>query len=188
VLFTLAEDLRRMELHVDIDEADVGQVREGQRAVFTVDAYTGRDYPARVVRVGLGSQTKDGVVTYTGVLAVDNGDLSLRPGMTASAEIVSARRTGVLIVPIAALQYRPPAASSAPSLSNALTPRMPRFGGPPRRRTADPAAQQLWVLKNGEPTPVEVRVGTSNGREAEVAGAGLAPGVLVVTGAAGPTP
>jgi len=187
VMFTLAEDLRRMELHVDIDEADVSQVREGQRAAFTVDAYAGRSYPARVVRVGLGSQTKEGVVTYTGVLAVDNGDLSLRPGMTASAEIASEQRRDVLIVPIAALQYRPPANGSGPSLSSALTPRMPRIGSPQRRRPSNPGAQQIWILRGKEPAAVEVKVGASNGREVEVAGEGLQAGALVITGAA-PTP
>nr|MBP8247774.1 efflux RND transporter periplasmic adaptor subunit [Phenylobacterium sp.] len=104
VLFTLAEDMTRMELLVDIDEADVGKVADGQAAVFTVDAYPGRSYPARVTRVGLGSKTTEGVVTYTGVLAVTNSDLSLRTGMTAAAEMTSSRRNGVLLVPDAALR------------------------------------------------------------------------------------
>jgi HlyD family secretion protein len=187
VLFTLAEDMRRMELHVDVDEADVSQVREGQQASFTVDAYPGRDYPAQVTRVGLGSETKEGVVTYTGVLAVDNADLTLRPGMTASAEITSERRTNVLLVPEAALRFRP--ADSRPgdsaTLANALTPRMPRMGSAPRKRSTDPNAQQVWVLRDGEPVMVEVKVGATNGRETEVSGKGLAPGMAVITGTNG---
>jgi len=186
VLFTLAEDMRHMELHVDIDEADVSQVREGQQATFTVDAYSGRDYPATVTRVGLGAQTKEGVVSYTGVLAVDNSDLSLRPGMTASAEIASERRPNVLVAPVTALQFRPApaAAGGGPSLANALTPRMPRLGRAPRNRSTDQNAQQVWILLNGEPQAVAVKVGASNGREIEISGEGLAPGMRVITGSA----
>ena len=186
VLFTLAEDMRRMELHVDVDEADVGQVRQGQPATFTVDAYPGRDYPARVTRVGLGSQTKEGVVTYTGVLAVDNADLTLRPGMTASAEITSDRRPNVLLVPEAALRYRPQAAGSArsASLANALTPRVPRFGSTPRKRSTDANVQQIWILRDGQALMLPVRVGATNGRETEISGEGLSPGLPVITGSA----
>ena len=190
VLFTLAEDMRRMELHVDVDEADVSQVREGQQASFTVDAYPGRDYPARVTRVGLGSQTKEGVVTYTGVLAVDNADLTLRPGMTASAEITSERRTNVLMVPEAALRFRPAdtGRGDSASLANALTPRMPRFGAAPRKRSTDPNAQQIWVLRDGEPVMLLVKVGATNGRETEISGEGVAAGMKVITGSNGAAP
>ncbi len=113
VLFTLAENLSQMELQVDVDEADVGQVREGQSATFTVDAYPARKYPARITRVRFGSQTKEGVVSYQTVLAVNNDDLSLRPGMTATAEITTAQRDNVLLVPNAALRFTPPAAPKA---------------------------------------------------------------------------
>lgn len=90
VLFTIAYTLSQMELDVDVDEADVGSVREGQEATFTVDAYPARVFTARVRRVDLGSQVKDGVVSYVAVLDVRNDDLALRPGMTATAEIVTA--------------------------------------------------------------------------------------------------
>ena len=78
VLFTLAEDLTQMELHVDVDEADIGQVKEGQEAEFNVAAYLDRTFRAKIVQTRFGSQTVDGVVTYETVLAVDNTDLSLR--------------------------------------------------------------------------------------------------------------
>lgn len=184
VLFTLAEDMRHMELHVDVDEADVGQVREGQQAAFTVDAYPGREYAATVRRIGLGSQTKEGVVTYTGVLTVDNADLSLRPGMTASAEITSERRRDVYLAPEAALQFQPASNRSGAGLANALTPRMPRFGPAPRKRSVDPKAQQIWVLRDGKPMMIPVRVGASNGRETEIGGQGLSPGMQITTAAA----
>jgi HlyD family secretion protein len=185
VLFTLAEDMRRMELHADIDEADVGQVKEGQAATFTVDAYPGRDYQARVTRVGLGSQVKEGVISYTGVLSVDNADLSLRPGMTASADIRTVTRQNVLLVPEAALRYTPPETQNGPGLSSALVPRMPRLGRRPVRRSADATRQQIWVLQDGRPTAVNVRVGASDGRETEVSGAGLRTGMQVITDGGG---
>ncbi len=93
VLFTLAENLAQMELQVDVDEADVGQVHEGQSATFNVDAYAGRKYPASITRVGYGSQTKDGVVSYKTILKVSNDDLSLRPGMTAGHHVATSART-----------------------------------------------------------------------------------------------
>ena len=108
VLFTLAEDLAKMELHVDVDEADVGLVEAGQTAHFTVDAYPERTFPARITQVRFGSQTVDGVVTYETVLNVDNSDLSLRPGMTATADITVKRIENAILVPNAALRFTPP--------------------------------------------------------------------------------
>jgi len=183
VLFTIAQDMRRMELDADIDEADVGQVQEGQDALFTVDAYPAREFAARVTRVGFGSQTKEGVVTYKGVLSVDNADLSLRPGMTASADIRTRARHGVLIVPDAALRFTPPAAEQ--TSANPLMPRMPRIGAGPVRRSSDPNSQQIWILRNGKPVPLTVRVGASDGRDTEVSGPGLRPGLPVIAEAAG---
>jgi len=184
VLFTLAEDMTRMELHVDIDEADVAKVKEGAEAVFTVDAFPGRTFRATVTRVGLGSTTKDGVVTYTGVLAVDNSDLSLRPGMTATAEITSERRTAVLTVPNAALSFRPPEASESRSQSSGspLTPRMPRMGGGPTRRSNDSSLQQIWVLESGKPVRYRVRAGATDGERTEVSDRSLRVGMAVITG------
>lgn len=106
-LFTLAEDLSRMKLSVNVDEADVGQVRTGQNAEFTVSAWPGRKYPATITRVAYGSTTTDNVVTYTTQLDVDNPDRTLRPGMTATATIAATERKGVLLVPNAALSFTP---------------------------------------------------------------------------------
>ena len=111
VLFMLAEDLSQMELQVKVDEADVVQVRVGQPATFKVDAYPARRYPARISRVNFGSETTDGVVTYKTILTVNNDDLTLRPGMTATAEITTATRENVLLVPNAALRFTPSAES-----------------------------------------------------------------------------
>ena len=98
-LFTVAEDLAKLRLWVYVDEADVGSVKVGQGATFTVSAYPTRDFPARITRVGFGSTITDNVVTYLTYLDVDNADLSLRPGMTATASIVAAQRADVLRVP-----------------------------------------------------------------------------------------
>jgi len=188
VLFTLAENLSQMELQVDVDEADVGQVSKGQPATFTVDAYPGRQYPARIERVGFGSQVKEGVVSYLTVLAVNNEDLSLRPGMTATAEIITARRENVLLVPNAALRYSPPAATAggnekkSKSIVGSLIPHPP--SGP--RKSAQPAAdkdgtQQLWVLRDGAPSAVRVTTGATNGRLTEIVSGELQPGMDVIT-------
>ena len=91
VLFVLAEDLAKMELQVKVDEADVSNVKNGQEATFTVAAWPGRKFPATIRRVGLGSTTTDNVVTYKTILQVNNDDLALRPGMTATAAIVTAK-------------------------------------------------------------------------------------------------
>jgi len=194
VLFTIAETLSQMELQVDVDEADVGQVGTGQQATFTVDAYPGRRYPARIERVGYGSQVKEGVVSYLTVLTVDNADLSLRPGMTATAEIVTAERTRVLLVPNAALRYTPAAggdtnnAKKGKSLVGSLVPQPPQ--APPRKaapaRSERNDEQRLWVLKDGVASAVKVTTGASNGRHTEILGGELEPGMAVITEAMAP--
>lgn len=183
VLFVIAEDLSRMNLEVDIDEAEVAGVHEGQAAAFTVDAYPGRTFRATVTRVGLGSQTKEGVVTYTAVLAVENADLSLRPGMTATADITTSRREAVLLIPQEALRFTPVKAGgpSSGGLAGALAPRMPRGGG------AQPQANgaQIWVLEDGKPVRIPVVPGATNGQMTEVRSPALKPGMQVIVGTAG---
>ena len=190
VLFTLAEDLSKMELQVDVDEADVGQVRNGQRATFTVDAYPGREYPAQVRRVGFGSQTKDGVVSYLTVLTVNNDDLSLRPGMTATATIVVSERKQVLLVPSAALRFTPASVNAAPSSGGLVSKLMPRPPHGANRAAAggNGKVRQVWVLRDGQPVAVPVTVGASNGQLSEVAGATLQPGMRVITESLGGAP
>ena len=191
-LFTLAEDLTKMKLQVNVDEADVGQVRQGQSATFTVSAYPTRRYPARIVRVGYGSTTKDNVVTYLAELSVNNDDLTLRPGMTATATITTVERSDALLVPNAALRYSPAtaaaaAAASAPStgIVSSIMPRMPRgTGGGGRRGGGTDTAQvrQVWVLEGGQPQAVPVKPGVSDGRNTEVTSEKLQPGMAVIVG------
>ena len=131
VLFSIAEDLTKMELQVKVDEADAGSVKLGQPATFTVSAWSGHSFPATILRVGIGSTTTDNVVTYKTVLAVANDDLALRPGMTATSRIVTANRENVLLVPNAALRFTPPKVAESAgtgaqgSLISRLLPRPP---------------------------------------------------------------
>jgi HlyD family secretion protein len=189
ILFTLAETLSQMELQVDVDEADVGQVNDDQRASFTVDAYSGRRYPARVQRVGLGSQVKEGVVSYLTVLSVDNQDLSLRPGMTATAEIITAERENALLIPNAALRYTPAANkgdASPPKGKSIVGSLIPHPPSPPPRKPVPAAgdkagAQQIWVLRDGAPVAVQVTTGATNGRHTEILSGDIEPGMQVIT-------
>ena len=186
-LFTLAEDLTRMKLAVNVDEADVGLVRDGQKATFTVSAYPSRNYPATITRVSYGSTTKDNVVTYVADLIVDNQDLTLRPGMSATASILATERHDVLLVPNAALRFTPqnvaqgPAdAASSSSIVSKLMPRMPRQGAPRRAATNPAAVRQVWVLENEQPVAVPVTTGVSDGRMTEVTSEVLKAGMPVI--------
>jgi HlyD family secretion protein len=186
-LFTIAEDLRQMELEVAVDEADVGQVKAGQQAVFTVDAYPDRSFSAGVIRVAYGSTKTGDVVSYTAVLIVENDDFSLRPGMTASAEIASASVTNVLLVPNAALRFTPPTPSaSGGGRGFSLLPRPP--GSTPRQTEATPVksgGHQVYVLRDGALVAVPVTTGLSDGRHTAITAGDLSEGTPVVTDVAG---
>jgi HlyD family secretion protein len=186
-LFTVAADLSKLRLWVYVDEADVGSVKVGQDATFTVSAYLSRNYPARITRVGFGSTITDNVVTYLTYLDVDNADLSLRPGMTATATITATQRTDVLLVPNTALRFTPTAATvsttAKKSIASSLVPRMP--GTTTRKSAAAVAstanAKQVWVLSDGVPVAVAVTPGISDGHMTEITGGDLTAGMLVIT-------
>lgn len=187
VLFTLAEDLTQMELDVKVDEADVAKVQLGQSASFTVSAWPGRTFPASLQRVGLGSTITDNVVTYKTVLRVPNPDLALRPGMTGTARIITAQRQQALLVPNAALRFTPPGLGepnpAGPSLVSRLIPRPPSRARP--NRTAAPVQagtqQKVWVLQQGQPVPINITVGVTDGRQREVLSGDLQAGMDVIT-------
>jgi len=170
-------------------------VRVGQKASFTVSAYPSRRYPASITRVAYGSTTTDNVVTYVTYLEVDNTDLTLRPGMTASATITAVERTDVLLVPNTALRFTPTStdgSTAAPGagggIVSSLLPRMPRGA----RKTAGGSgtSRQLWVLKDGKAVAVSVTPGISDGRMTEITAGDLQVGALVITDqrTAGSTP
>lgn len=197
-LFTLAEDLTRMELEVSVDEADVGQVQAGQTAQFTVDAWPGRTYQARISRVSLGATVSDNVVYYTATLLVDNDDESLRPGMTATATITTQARQNVILVPNAALRFKPLVASpvepskDAGSLMSKLMPRPPRSTAQRASQTdAEPVSAgqaTLWLLRDGKPQAQTVSTGLSDGRTTEILDSTLALDARLITGMRGLQP
>jgi HlyD family secretion protein len=201
VLFTIAEDLAKMQLEVDIDEADVGRVAEGDRANFTVSAFDTRSFPATVAQIRYASAKVEGVVTYKAILSVDNTNLLLRPGMTATAEIIVDSVENALLVPNAALRYTPPTAVAPPTgqqptgLLGLLRP--PGGGGGTRptggvqtRPTAPPGASQqqpavrrtLWVLRDGEPVAVPVQVGLSDGTRTQILNGAISESDVVIVG------
>ena len=186
-LFTLAEDLTRLRLWVYVDEADVGAVKVGQNASFTVSAYLSRKFPARITRVGFGSTITENVVTYLTHLDVDNADLSLRPGMTATATITATQHKDMLLVPNSALRFTPTTAAELQQAKKgappSLLPSMPR--GTTRRSAASSAstamARQVWVLRDGVAVAVAVTPGISDGRMTEIIGGDLQAGMEVIT-------
>jgi HlyD family secretion protein len=193
VLFTVARDLTQLTLYVDIDEADIGKLREGQDATFTVGAWPARKFVSKVVSVHNLPTAGQAVVTYQAVLSVDNKDLLLRPGMTATASIITSDRPEVLTVPDAALRYTPPApAKDKPSSSPFMPMTPPRMGGGGQRPKgaasagaakgdAGAARSALWVLENGAPKRVMVQTGGSDGQNTEIASGPVSAGTLVIT-------
>ncbi|APR83344.1 Macrolide-specific efflux protein MacA [Minicystis rosea] len=171
VLFKIAEDLTRMRLDVDVDEADVGRAHEGQEASFTVEAYPARSFPSRVLLLLNEPKTSSNVVTYKGRLAVDNGERVLRPGMTATATIVSDLKPGVVLIPNAALRFVPPAMGSGPG-----------GGGPPGMgpkrvgEVVDKDRKNVYVVEPTGLRKVAVRVGATDGTNTELLSNEIGPG------------
>ena len=197
-LFVIAQDLAQMKLPVAVDEADVGEVAQGQQATFAVDAFPGERFPATISRVDLGSNltatsatatttstSNSQVVSYNANLTVGNGSLRLRPGMTATATIITKARPDVLLVPNAALRYKPvDAAATASGFASAIVPSRPRRGSPQGQVAArgKGARQTVYVLDNGVPKAVEIQTGVTDGTMTEVTGGALQPGMQVITG------
>lgn len=182
VLFVIAADLRKMELKAAVDEADIGGVKPGEKARFTVDAFPGRTFDAAIRDIAYASVTTEGVVTYDARLDVDNAELLLRPGMTATVSIITREASDVITVPSAAFRYRPPAAEEDRSWS------LERIFSPPRmRRGRDNRPQRtdgtrpLYVLRNGAPELVHVKPGASAGDRTEIV-SGLRAGDQVIVG------
>lgn len=179
VLFTLAEDLAHMELHVAIDEADVGKIVEGQNAKFTVDAYPERHFAANITQVRFAPQTIEGVVTYETVLSVDNSDLALRPGMTATAVITVQKLNNVILVPNAALRFTPPATKTA-KRGGGIFGGMFRRPHSDRRRQDSNGGPKIWMLEDGQPLAVDVKTGASDGKFTQIQSGDIKPGQQVI--------
>ena len=182
VLFTIADDLRLMHVVVDVDEADVGTVKEGERATFTVEAFPDLVFDAKVIQLRYAPITVSGVVSYKSVLSVDNSALLLRPGMTAAADIVTDEISAALLIPNAALRYAP--ATSTKKTGGGL------FGGavapqPAVVATSDQPAdtKQIWVLRDGVAEEITIVIGLTDGTSTQVVSGELQAGDLVITDA-----
>jgi HlyD family secretion protein len=180
VIFQIANDLAKMQIDSNVAEADVGAVEVGQDVDFTVDAFPTRTFHGKVVQVRNAPITVQNVVTYDTVIGVDNKDLKLKPGMTANVSIIIAHKDNVLQLKNAALRFRPPDAAPAPGTAGG-----PRPGGSPggarptgaRERRPD---RTVYVLSFGQPKPVQIKTGISDGIVTEVTD-GLKEGDKVVT-------
>ena len=169
----------------------MGLVRVGQSARFTVEAYQGHSFPAAISELRYAPQTIDGVVTYEALLTIDNAELLLRPGMTATAEIIVAQVDDALLVPNAALRFTPPPvaedAKSGGGLLGLLIPRRPGAAAPGAAPKIDAEGwRTIWSARDGETAPIKLRVGASDGLRTEILDGPLAPGDRVITDLARP--
>jgi HlyD family secretion protein len=160
-LFTIAGDLGNMEINARIDESDIAGIKDGQDATFTVDAFPGRQFSAKVKQIRMAPQVLSNVVTYTVVLKTPNPDGILLPGMTVLANIVTSRSPGAMTVPTAALRYRPRTvvASRDPDVK---------------------ASDSVWVLRNGKALPLAVVKGAEDGKNVAITSDWLRPDDVVI--------
>jgi HlyD family secretion protein len=196
-LFLIAEDLRKMQVDTSVAEADIGRLRSGMKASFTVDAYPNERFVGTVRQVRNNPQTVQNVVTYDAVIDVDNPELKLKPGMTANCTFVWAERDGVLRIPNAAMRFRPPAALLAQLNPGAAGGRGAQNGGAEAAQAARgpgrPAGaaggstdrKSVWVLRDGQPQQVSIRTGVSDGSLTEVVEGDLHEGDLLITDMSG---
>ena len=177
VLFTIAENLAQMQVETSVDEADVGRIRDGQEATFTVDSFPGRSFSGQVRQIRKAPLVVQNVVTYTVIISVDNPDQRLLPGMTANVRIVTDKRDAVRRIPNAALRYLPPGAEAgAPDGKKAG--RAGRTGGAGREG-------RVFVLDGGRPQAVAVKLGITDGQFTELLEGDLPEGRGVVVGSEG---
>jgi HlyD family secretion protein len=185
VLFSIAEDLTQMEVQVDVDEADIGKVREGQKATFTVDAYPDRKFEAEIRQLRFGSEIVQGVVTYKAVLTTDNSQLLLRPGMTATAEIAVQHIDDARLVANAALRFSPPSEDSTQQdggFLKRLLPGRPHFRPASSKEQSGPN-RTVWTLRNGAPAPLDVVVGATDGKRTEIVQGDIEAGLPIIVDA-----
>jgi HlyD family secretion protein len=197
VLFTIAEDLRKMQVNTNVSEGDVGRLEPGMTAFFTVDAYPGARFRGTISQIRNAATTVSNVVTYDAVIDVDNSDMRLRPGMTANATVIYAEKRDVLAVANAALRFRPPAEANvhkpAPSASTEAHEHRWRDGAGASGDRPEGGGwaghgegregKSVWKLVGGEPVQVPVKTGLSDGAYTELTGEELAEGDLVIVDA-----
>ena len=195
-LFTIANELAKMEVHTNVDEADVGNVREGQEVVFTVDAFPARRFIGRVYQVRNSPIVVQNVVTYVAVVRIDNKELLLKPGMTANVQFLVSRKEDVLTIPNMAMRFKPPEEKEEAQelLRREQSRRAPRLGA---RRTSRQGVAggaglgtrqvRIYVLKDAIAEPLEVQVGITDGSRTEVRGGDLKENDPVIIGMASGT-
>ena len=197
IIFTIAQDLRKMEVHTNVAESDIGRLKPGMRVSFTVDAYPGEPFRGAIRDIRNAPQVVQNVVTYDAVIDVANDELKLKPGMTATVSVVTDRRSEVLAIPNAALRFRPEGVGAAGA--GASAGQAPNAGGGgarergargagrlvapramARRAAASPCKRTVYVLVDGEPAPREVSTGITDGRVTEITGGDLKEGESVI--------
>jgi HlyD family secretion protein len=188
-LFTLAEDLSTMELHVDVDEADVGEVKENQEATFTVDGYPDRTFKAHITQVRYGAKTVSGVVTYETVLDVDNKELLLRPGMTATADIVVNKLEKAMLIDNAALRYSPSEKdlTTYSGQKEGFFKRIFASSSKPKTQdkdsdSKDKKSKQVWTLHDNTLVHSTITTGLTDGILTQITGGDLKTGARVIVG------
>ncbi|WP_262268157.1 efflux RND transporter periplasmic adaptor subunit [Microvirga yunnanensis] len=182
-LFTIAQDLREIDIYANIDEADVGRIKDGQKVTFTVNAYPNRVFEGSVRMVRLSAQTVQNVVTYTAVIGVRNLDQALLPGMTANLQIVTDEREDVLRIPNAALRFRPPIAVAS-SEPNGQSPRRRARDRDAPAQPEDGADGRIYrVAQDGRPEAVHVRLGATDGTYTEILRGDVQEGAAIIVGA-----
>lgn len=184
-LFVIAQSLNDMQVDTSIDEADVGRIRLGQKASFSVDAFPGRQFQGEVRQIRKAAKIESNVVTYTVVVSANNPDLSLLPGMTANVRIVTAQKDPVLKVPNAALRFRLAGSDEKPAAAAA-----PATGGKSQatRGAGSVTNGRVWVLgPDGKPQAVPLRLGLTDGAMTEIVGGEIVETTEVITGTATPT-
>jgi HlyD family secretion protein len=171
-LFKIAQDLRRMQIDSSFAEADIGRIKVGQEVSFNVDAFPNRAFKGVVRQIRLNATTQSNVVTYNVVVSVDNPDEKLMPGMTAYVNIKTAERNNTLLVPNAALRYKPSNAEQQPTATDAKAKK--KGDGPGRNAT-------VYLLENGAPKAVKIVVGITDNKQTEVISGPLKAGDTVIT-------
>jgi HlyD family secretion protein len=200
VLFTIAQDLRAMQVNTSVAESDIGRLQAGMPATFTVDAYPGTQFVGRIREIRNAAQVVQNVVTYDAVIDVENPELKLKPGMTASVTVVTEQRNDVLRVPNAALRFQPPS-ESGDRANPTGERRRPESGGDDARTGRPDGARRgnannpgarggraVWVLRGKDPVRVTVETGLTDGANTEVTGGELQVGDLVITAITGGGP
>lgn len=184
-LFKVAQDLKEMKLVVQIAESDVGKIALNQPLSFSVDAYPHRKFFAKVDKVNYGSTTTDNIVSYEVTINVDNKDLSLRPGMSATADIIVAEKKNVLLLPVSALFFQPQKQEiqtkkkTTSLFGPPMPPRHKNTTKPKDKQTNVGEEKQIWVLQGGNPIQRMIKVGISDGKNVEVEGIGEGSEVIV---------